>query len=98
VIAASGRQALEVLARSPIAAAVIDLIMPEMNGFEFILRIRRDPKFSQLPLIALTGKELDGTDIEILSRQTNAVFLKTTPWKQEFLAKLDSILRNVNKP
>jgi PAS domain S-box-containing protein len=97
VIASSGKQALEVLARSPIAAAVIDLIMPEMNGFELILRIRLDGRFSQLPLIVLTGKELDSTEIEILSRQTNAVFLKAAPWKQEFLAKLDSILQNVKR-
>jgi CheY-like chemotaxis protein len=95
IIASSGKQALEVLARSPISAAVVDLIMPEMNGFELILRMRLDPRFSQLPVIVLTGKELDSTDIEILSRQTNAVFLKTAPWKQDFLAKLDSMLQNV---
>jgi len=71
--------------------------MPEMNGFELILRIRLDPRFSQLPLVVLTGKELDSTDMEILSRQTNAVFLKAAPWKQEFLAKLDSILQNVKR-
>lgn len=97
VIASSGKQALEVLARSPIAAAVIDLIMPEMNGFELILRIRLDGKLSQLPLIVLTGKELDSMDIEILSRQTNAVFLKAAPWKDDFLAKLDSMLQNLKR-
>jgi PAS domain S-box-containing protein len=97
VVASSGKQALEVLARSPISAAVVDLIMPEMNGFELILRMRLDPRFSQLPVIVLTGKELDSTDIEILSRQTNAVFLKAAPWKQDFLAKLDSILQNVKR-
>jgi PAS domain S-box-containing protein len=97
VIASSGKQALELLARSPVSAAVIDLIMPEMNGFELILRIRLDPRFSRLPLVVLTGRELDSADVEILSRQTNAVFLKATPWKQEFLAKLDSILQNVKR-
>jgi PAS domain S-box-containing protein len=97
VIASSGKQALEVLARSPIAAAVVDLMMPEMNGFELILRIRLDANLSQLPLIVLTGKELDSMDIEILSRQTNAVFLKAAPWKEDFLAKLDSMLQNVKR-
>jgi PAS domain S-box-containing protein len=97
VIASSGKQALEVLARSPIAAAVIDLMMPEMNGFELILRIRLDGQLSQLPLIVLTGKELDSEDMEILSRQTNAVFLKAAPWKEEFLAKLDSMLKNIER-
>lgn len=97
VITSSGKQALEVLARSPISAVVVDLIMPEMNGFELILRIRVDPRFSQLPVIVLTGKELDSTDLKILSRQTNAVFLKAAPWKEDFLAKLDSMLQNVKR-
>lgn len=97
VIASSGKQALEVLARSPIAAVVVDLLMPGMNGFELILRIRLDGRFSQLPIFVLTGKELGTSEIEILSRQTNAVFLKAAPWKQDLLAKLDSILQNVNR-
>jgi CheY-like chemotaxis protein len=97
VMASSGKQALEVLARSPVAAVVIDLMMPEMNGFELILRIRMDARFSGLPLVVLTGKELDSSDMEVLSRHTNAIFLKASPWKQDFLARLDGILHNVNR-
>ena len=97
VMASSGKQALEVLASSPVGAAVIDLMMPEMNGFELILRIRLDPKLSDLPLVVLTAKELDSLDMEILSRHTNAVFLKASPWKQDFLARLEQILHNLKK-
>jgi CheY-like chemotaxis protein/nitrogen-specific signal transduction histidine kinase len=97
VMASSGKQALEVLASSPIGAVVIDLMMPEMNGFELILRIRLDPKLSDLPLVVLTAKELDSLDMEILSRHTNAVFLKASPWKQDFLARLEQILHNLKK-
>jgi CheY-like chemotaxis protein len=97
VMASSGKQALEVLASSPVGAAVIDLMMPEMNGFELILRIRLDPKLSHLPLVVLTAKELDSLDMEILSRHSNAVFLKASPWKQDFLARLEQILHNLKK-
>jgi PAS domain S-box-containing protein len=97
VMVSSGKQAVEVLARSPISAVVTDLIMPEMNGFELVLRIRQDPRFSRLPLVLLTKKQLDSADMEILSRQANAVFLKASPWKQESLMKLDAILRTFKR-
>jgi len=97
VIVSSGKQALEVLARSPIAVAVVDLIMPEMNGFELILRIRTDARFSQLPLVVLSGRVLDSASTTVFSCQPNAVFLRASPRKQEFLAKLDSILQNIKR-
>ena len=36
---------------------IIDLKLPEMDGFEILTRVRRDPKFSQLPVIVITSKD-----------------------------------------
>lgn len=95
VLASSGKEALEVLARSPISAVVADLLMPEMSGFELILRIRQNPKFAQLPVIVLTAREIDQEDTKILGRQANAVFFKAAPWKEAFLTKIYELLRQV---
>jgi CheY-like chemotaxis protein len=95
VLASTGKQALEALARGPIAAVVVDLIMPEMSGFELILRIRQNPRFADLPIVVLTAKEIDLDDAQLLNRQANAVFLKVCPWKDEFLAKLDELVQHV---
>jgi PAS domain S-box-containing protein len=97
VLASSGKQALEYLARGPISAVVVDLRMPEMSGFELILRIRQNPAFQQLPIVVLTGKEIDEGDLQILSRTTNAVFLKGSPWREGFLGKIYSLLQDVAK-
>ena len=97
VLASSGKQALEILARSPISAVVVDLMMPEMSGFELILRLRQNPAFANLPIVVLTAKDIDQEDAQILSRQTNAVFLKASPWREGFLAKVDELLENVIK-
>ncbi|MBV8550617.1 MAG: response regulator [Acidobacteriaceae bacterium] len=97
VLASSGKQALETLARSPIAAVVVDLLMPEMSGFELIFRIRQNPGFAQLPIIVLTAKEMDQEDAQILSGQANAVFLKASPWKEGFLTKVYELLQQVTK-
>lgn len=97
VLASNGKQALEILARSPISAVVVDLLMPEMSGFELMFRIRQNPRFTKLPIIVLTAKEMDQEDTKILSRQANAVFLKASPWKEDFLAKIDELLQEVTK-
>ena len=59
--------------------------------------IRQNPAFAQLPIIVLTAKEIDQEDAQILSRQTNAVFLKASPWREGFLAKVDELLEEVIK-
>lgn len=97
VLASSAKQALEILARSPISAVVVDLLMPEMSGFELIFRIRQNPSFTRLPIIVLTAKEIDQEDMRILSRQANAFFFKASPWKEDFLTKMYELLQEVMK-
>lgn len=95
LLAATGKQALEILARSPVAAVVADLMMPEMSGLELILRIRQNPAFAQLPIVVLTGKDLDSQDMHILTQQTSAIFLKTISWKDDFLPKIQELLKQL---
>ena len=93
VAASSAQQALEILARSPISAVVVDLLMPEMNGLELIVRIRQNPGFARLPIIVLTAKDTNERDTEILSRQANAVFFKGSPWNKGFADKVYELLQ-----
>jgi signal transduction histidine kinase/CheY-like chemotaxis protein len=58
VEAANGRQALECVAQQPPAVIVLDLMMPEMDGFEFLEELRRRPEGRQVPVLVVTAKEL----------------------------------------
>ena len=58
--ATNGREALEVLARDPIDLILLDLMMPELNGFEACQRIKASPQWRTIPIIVMTS--LDQTE------------------------------------
>jgi len=59
--ATNGRQAIEMLAESPdVNMVLMDIMMPEMDGFETMREIRKDPRFRGLPILALTAKAMKG--------------------------------------
>jgi HAMP domain-containing protein/signal transduction histidine kinase/DNA-binding response OmpR family regulator len=59
--AGTGREAIEMLeSTNDLAIVLMDIMMPEMDGFETMQVIRQNPKFRRLPIIALTAKAMKG--------------------------------------
>jgi CheY-like chemotaxis protein len=61
ISATSGRQAISVIESTPdLSAVLMDIMMPEMEGYETIRLIRQNPKLGSLPILALTAKAMKG--------------------------------------
>lgn len=61
LVAENGREAVEMVQKNPDTNLVLmDVMMPEMDGYEAIKIIREQKKFSQLPIITLTAKAMKG--------------------------------------
>ncbi|RJR55302.1 MAG: response regulator, partial [Desulfobacteraceae bacterium] len=61
ITAENGRDALDILQREhDVEAVLMDIMMPEMDGYETIRKIRVQPQFKALPIIALTAKAMKG--------------------------------------
>jgi HAMP domain-containing protein/CheY-like chemotaxis protein/signal transduction histidine kinase len=59
--ATTGREAIEIVENTPeLAIVLMDIMMPEMDGYQTMGVIREDPAYRRLPIIALTAKAMKG--------------------------------------
>ena len=77
VSAEDGREALELVRSEAPDAVLLDLLMPVMDGMEFLEKLRQDPLHTGLPVIVLTGKALSEAEQQRLGDMASAVVPKT---------------------
>jgi PAS domain S-box-containing protein len=74
--AANGRIALERLAAATPDLIILDLMMPEMDGFAFLRELRRQPQWRRIPVIVVTAKDLTEADRKALQSGVQQVLQK----------------------
>jgi CheY-like chemotaxis protein len=59
--ATNGRDAIEIIRSTPdLSMVLMDIMMPEMDGYETMREIRKEPEYRTLPILALTAKAMKG--------------------------------------
>ncbi len=96
VTAASGAEALAVLAGGQIDLVLLDIRMPEMDGLEVCRRIRTNPENARLPVVFVTA-ELSDQDSELAGLQAGAdEYLHKPVPRSSLVARVRSLLRLAN--
>jgi signal transduction histidine kinase/CheY-like chemotaxis protein len=90
--AANGRLGLEQLAHGAPGLILLDLMMPEMDGFSFMQELRKRPDCGQVPVIVITAKDLTDDDRRRLHGEVARILGKDSTSREQLVAEVRQFL------
>ena len=90
--AANGREGLERLDAEPPHLILLDLMMPEMDGFEFLTQLRQRAESAAVPVIIVTAADLSADDHRRLSGGVEHILQKAASGQDELLQQIRQIV------
>jgi PAS domain S-box-containing protein len=94
-VAIDGVHAIDQITASPPDIVILDLLMPNMNGFDVLQALRADPHTRDLPALVLTAKSLSPQEELILSQAAQGVMLKTQLRRDRLLAEIRRVQQRI---
>lgn len=89
----NGRPAIDYLERSSnVALVILDLLMPGVDGFDVLLKLKSSDKTRDIPVVIYTGKQLTPTDRARLSQHYELLLQKTKETPETLLAQLNQLV------
>jgi CheY-like chemotaxis protein len=93
VEAENGRAALELVAAERPGLILLDLMMPEMDGFEFVSALRRREEWRAIPIVVITARSLTPEDHEQLNGYVENILQKGAADSTALLAEVRDLVR-----
>ncbi|BCM93554.1 sensory/regulatory protein RpfC [Abditibacteriota bacterium] len=90
--ATNGREALECIVQNCPNLILLDLMMPEMDGFEFVTTLRHSPEWSSIPIVVLTAKDLTYEDRLRLNGYVQKILQKVGQSREEILQQVRQLI------
>jgi signal transduction histidine kinase/DNA-binding response OmpR family regulator len=96
--AVNGRAGLTCMEAEQPDVILLDLMMPEMDGFEFADQVRRHPEWRNVPIIVVTAHDLSARDRQRLSGYVETVLQKTGDSHESLLTRVRELLDDFAVP
>lgn len=94
--AENGKVALEHLDNKKPALILLDLMMPVMNGFEFVTRLRQNEKWHSIPVVVLTSTHLSAEEQARLQGSVETIFQKQTYDREQLLLHIQELITELS--
>jgi signal transduction histidine kinase/CheY-like chemotaxis protein len=92
--AANGREALARLQADKPDVILLDLMMPEMDGFAVVAALQKEPRWREIPVIVITARDLDAKDRERLNSGVQSVLVKETFRPAELVERIRRLVQS----
>ena len=90
--ASDGRAALAQLEHNKPQLIILDLMMPVMDGFEFLIELRAHAQWHDIPVIVLTAKDLTEQDRRVLSGRVEQIFEKNAASHEQLMQVIHQVM------
>jgi PAS domain S-box-containing protein len=94
-IAKGGRAGWQAILDSTPSAIVLDLFMPDLDGFTILERLRTDPKLRDIPVVVISGVDLNSDQQKLLSNLGQRLLQKGSLNESELLSTLEKALKRL---
>jgi len=90
--ASNGKEGMERMAEELPNVILLDLMMPEMDGFEFLMERHAHPEWDHIPVVVITAKELSPEDRARLNGSVEKILLKGLFTREELLQRVRELV------
>jgi threonine synthase len=91
--AGSGKEAIQISQREIPDLIILDLMMPEMDGFSVLDSLKANPETEPIPVIVVTAKELTPMERDRLQGQIHALMQKGEFMNDEFIEEINELIK-----
>jgi len=96
--AENGKVALEHLADKKPSLILLDLIMPEMDGFEFLTHLQNHEQWNSIPVVVLTAKNLTVEEYGRLNNHVKTIFNKESYAQDDLILHIHKLISSTTLP
>jgi CheY-like chemotaxis protein len=92
--AAGGKDGIDIICREKPSLIILDLMMPDLSGFDVIDKLHGTEDIKDIPIIVMTSKDLSNDETSYLTKQTQGVIKKGSFNRDELISTIRKLINS----